>query len=87
MAQVQWAVRMLERALPMLGIESEPGQAVMKALSTLSKHIAPGSTSPGIENNSLQQMMMQAKQEQPQLSLMRQMASQGAAGQAAPRAA
>lgn len=87
MAQVQWAVRMLEKALPMLGIETEPGQAVMKALSTLSKHISPGSTSPGVEQSSLQQMMMQARQDQPQLALMKQLAAGGGGGGGMPKAA
>ena len=32
MAQLSWAVKILEGALPLLGATSEPGQAVMTAL-------------------------------------------------------
>ena len=71
LAQLQWAVRIMEKALPMLGIGSDEGKSVMKALTSLSKLVPPGSTSPGVENSALQQMMLQARQEQPMLSMLK----------------
>lgn len=77
LAKMQWAVKILTMALPDLGVETEPGKDVMKALQTLSKHIPPGSTSPGVDNAGLQQMMMQHKQDQPQNQLFRAMGAGG----------
>jgi hypothetical protein len=71
MSQAQWGVRMLEKALSGFGVASEPGQAILKALTQLSKHIAPGGGSPGVEQNALSSMMMQARQNQPNLQLLR----------------
>lgn len=84
-AQLTHCIRIMEKALPMVGVETEMGKDVMKALTTLSKHIAPGSGSPGVEQNALMQMMMQQKQEQPMQQLMRaQGQSQSPASGAAP---
>ena len=77
LAQVSWAVRLLEKALPLLGVASPPGKDVMSALKSLSKHVPPGSMSPGVENNALQQLMMQGKQEQPQIQALRAMGQGG----------
>lgn len=85
-AQLTHCIRIMEKALPMVGVETEMGKDVMKALTTLSKHIAPGSGSPGVEQNALMQMMMQQKQDQPMQQLMR--AQGGGQGQSpAPGAA
>ena len=71
LAFVGGAVEALKRALSMLDVASEPGQAVMKALSSLSKHVPPGSTAPGIENNAFAQLMNERKQNNPLIQLMR----------------
>jgi len=71
LSQVQWAVRLLERALPSLGVETEVGKDVMQALTRLSKHIPAGSTSPGVDNSALSQITNQARQESPMLALLR----------------
>lgn len=81
---VAQAVRLLEKALPMLGVETEPGMAVMRALPLLSKHVPPGAASPGVENNALQQLMLQQRQQQPMLQALRAMQPQGAAPGASP---
>ena len=70
-AQLTHAIRIMEKALPMLGVETEMGKDVMSSLSKLSKHIAPGGGSPGVEQSALQQMMMQHKQDQPMLQALR----------------
>lgn len=80
MAQAQWGVRLLEKALAGFGVASEPGAAILKALSSLSKHIAPGTGSPGVEQSSLSSMMMEAKQNQPNLALLRALGQQKAGG-------
>lgn len=71
MAQLTQAIRIMEKALPMVGVETEMGKDVMKALTQLSKHIPAGSGSPGVENQALQKMMMEQKQEQPMQQLLR----------------
>ena len=78
--QVRLAVRILEAALPKLGVASEEGKDVMKALSILAKHIPADAASPGIEQNAIQQQMLQARQEAPMLQMLRQAQSGGAAG-------
>ena len=83
LAFVGGAVEALKRALSLLDVASEPGQAVMKALSSLSKHVPPGSTAPGIENNAFAQLMNERKQQAPLIQLMRSRGMQmpmGAAG-------
>ena len=71
LALVSAAVKVLLRALQSLGPETDPGKDVLKAVTALSKHIPPGSTSPGIENNSFAQLQAQQRQEAPMLNLMR----------------
>ena len=83
LAQLQWAVRIMEKALPMLGSTSEEGKSVMKALVSLQKLVPAGSTSPGVENSALQQMMLGARQEQPMLAMLKN-AQAGAGGAGGP---
>jgi len=85
---VAQAVRLLEKALPMLGAETEPGKDVMRALPMLSKHIPPGAMNQGVENTALQQLMMQQRQQAPMLAALRAMqgGQAGGGGQAAPPA-
>lgn len=72
LSKVQLAVRILEKALPEMGVASEEGKDIMKALSTLAKHIPAGAASPGIENSTMMQMMLQGRQEAPMLQLAQQ---------------
>jgi hypothetical protein len=66
LAQVAWAVRILEQALPALGATSEPGKDIMKALSALSKHAEPGQFSAGTQQSMMQKMLMEGQQKGPQ---------------------
>ena len=86
MAQLTHAIRILEKSLPMLGVETEIGQAVMKALQSLSKHVPAGSGSPGVEQSGLAKMMGEQRQEQPMLQVMKAM-GQGGQGQPSPQPA
>ncbi len=70
LAQVAWAVRLLEQAVQPLGMTTDVGQAITKAISSLAKHIPQGSTSPGVEQSALRDMMMKAKQDQPQQAVL-----------------
>ena len=54
MAKLGLVVRQLEQLVPLLGVGTEAGQAVVKALTNLSKHVQPGAVSPGAEQSGLQ---------------------------------
>ncbi len=58
MQKLAMIVKQMTELLPLLGAGSEPGQAVLKCLSSLSKHVQPGSVSPVAEQNHLQEAMM-----------------------------
>ena len=55
----------------MLGAASEPGQAAIKALSSLAKHVPPGAVTPGVQQSAMERLMAQAKQMGPQIAQMR----------------
>ena len=71
LAQVVWAVRLLEKALPGIGAATPAGKDIMKAISNLTKHIPAGAASPGMEQTALQGLMQSAKQEAPQLQALK----------------
>jgi hypothetical protein len=76
-------IRQLEQLVPMLGIASDPGKDVMKALNMLAKHVPPGAVTPAAEKNSIEKMAMQNAQQGQQMQQMRKMGSPAAGGQAA----
>jgi len=63
----------MEETIPLLGVGSEPGKDLVKALSTLAKHVPPGSVSPGIQQSTMERLMQQQKQMAPQIAAMRAM--------------
>ena len=71
LAKLGLVVRMLESLVPSLGAGTEAGKDVLKALTSLSKHVPPGAVSPGIEQTSLMKMMQDQRQQQPQIAAMR----------------
>lgn len=84
MQQLGVAVGMLEKIVPLLGVQTEAGQAVLKALNSLSKHIQPGSVTPVAQENALRSAMQAQQQNAQRLAMMRQGAAQQAQpGQAA----
>lgn len=83
LALVRNAVNILSQALPKLGAETEPGQAVLKALTSLGKHVPPGATTPGAEHTGMQQFMMGQRQQNPLLAALGAM---GGGGGGAPSA-
>lgn len=79
LAKLQVVVKQLESLLPVFGAGSEAGKAVLESLNKLAKHVQPGSVSPGVEQNALQELMMKLRQGAPQVAAMKA-ASMGGAG-------
>ncbi len=73
-------VKQLTELLPLLGAGSEPGQAVLKTLSSLSKFVQPGSVTPAAERNITEQQMIQQVQNAAMLQQMKQASMQQGAG-------
>jgi hypothetical protein len=84
-------VKHMETLLPKLGATSEAGQAVLKALSSLTKFVPNGSVTPAAQKNSIeaqQRQHAQGNQQMQALAAMRQkMAQGGGGGQPQPGAA
>ena len=55
----------------MLSTATEAGQAVIKALNMLSKHVPPGAVQPGVQMSTMEKLMQQQKQAGPQVAAMR----------------
>lgn len=70
-------VRLMSETLPLLGAGSEPGQALLKALNSLAKHVPPGSVSPGVQQSTMERLAQQQKQMGPQIAAMRGSQGQG----------
>ena len=83
--QIQWAVRILEKALPVMGATSPVGKDLMSAIKSLAKHVQPEEMGSGTEASTLQQMMMQAKAENPQMQVLKALQQQQQPGQGVPQ--
>ena len=77
-------IKQLADLLPMVGPTSELGEAVMKALQGLSKHVPPGAVTPASEANNIQNMALKNAQNQQMLQSMKPGAGAGG-GQAPPQ--
>ena len=64
-------VRLMEETIPLLGVGTEPGQALLKALNSLAKHVPPGTVPPGVQQSTMQALMMKQQQAAPQIAAMR----------------
>ena len=80
MQRVGVLVKQMTDILPMVGATSELGQTLMKAMTSLAKHVPPGSTSNAAEKNSIEKMAMQNQQN----GAMQQQLKQPGAGGAQP---
>ncbi|MDE2021138.1 MAG: hypothetical protein KGJ13_12450 [Patescibacteria group bacterium] len=88
MAKLSLIIRQMELIVPLLGAGTEAGRDVLKALTSLSKHVPPGAVSPGVEQSAMNQVQMKMKQQTPQLAQMRAaIAQQKPEGTAPPAAA
>jgi hypothetical protein len=69
-------VKQLGDLIPMLGVTSEPGMAVLEALRKLTKFVPSGSVNPAQEQNQLQNQMRQNAQNNQQMQMLRQQSQQ-----------
>jgi hypothetical protein len=60
--QLGLIVKRMTDILPLVGATSEIGQALMKAMQSLSKHVPSGSVSNVAERNALEKQMLQNQQ-------------------------
>jgi hypothetical protein len=61
----------LERLLPMVGAASDMGKDILKALSTLSKHVPAGAVTPAAAKNEMDKAQMGNLQNQQMMQRMR----------------
>jgi hypothetical protein len=62
MQRVGVLVKQMTDILPMVGATSDLGQALMKSITALAKHVPPGSNSNAAEKNSIEKMAIQNQQ-------------------------
>ncbi len=62
MQRVGVLVKAMTELLPMVGATSDLGQALMKSISVLAKHVPPGTTSNTAEKNAIEKMAIQNQQ-------------------------
>jgi len=79
MQRVGVLVKQMTEILPMVGATSELGQALMKSMTSLAKHVPPGSTSNAAEKNSIEKMAIQNQQNGQMQQQMKQPGQSGAA--------
>jgi hypothetical protein len=74
-------VKQLERMLPELGASSEAGQAVLKALTSLTKFVPAGSVTPAAQKNSIEAQQRNLAQNNQQMAALKQHMAGGQGGQ------
>ncbi len=79
-------IKQLEQLVPLLGVSSDPGKAVLDALKTLSKYVPSGAVTPGAERTNIDRMGMQNAQNNTAMQQMRKQGG-GAPGGTQPGAA
>jgi len=62
MQRVGVLVKAMTELLPQVGMQSELGQALHKAIGILGKHVPPGATSNAAEKNQIEKMAIQNQQ-------------------------
>lgn len=73
-------VKQLQDLVPLAGVGTDIGKAVLDALKSLSKHVPPGSVTPAGEKNQLESQMMKNAQGNQQMAALRQQMLQGQGG-------
>jgi hypothetical protein len=69
-------VKQLQEVLPQVGAGSDAGQAVLKALTSLSKFVPPGSVTPAGERQQLERMAQAQQQGNQQMQMLAQQRQQ-----------
>lgn len=85
LAKLSIVVRMLESIIPEIGAASEVGKSVLKSLTDLSKHLSNTNVAPGVEQSQMEKMMLEQRQQGPQIAQLRKAMMQDMSG-AAPAA-
>jgi hypothetical protein len=70
------ALQSLQDALPLLGANSEPGQALLDMIKKLAKFVPPGSMTPAANRNQLEQTAMRQGQNNQQMQALKAMQAQ-----------
>ena len=65
------AVKVLEKSFSLMGVATEPGKDILKALNVLSKHLPAGQVPTGVQNNAMQDTMDQNRKMAMLLPLLR----------------
>ena len=74
-------IQQLQEILPQLGANSDPGQAVLKALSGLAKFVPPGSVMPAAQRQQLERMAQAQQQGNQQMQALQALQQQRASQQ------
>jgi hypothetical protein len=80
-------MKQLQEILPQVGASSDAGQAVLKALTSLSKFVPPGSVTPAAEKQQLERMAQSQQQGNQQMQMLAQQRAQQQQPQQQPKAA
>ena len=80
-------IQQLQEILPQLGANSDPGQAVLKALSGLAKFVPPGSVTPAAQRQQLERMSQAQQQGNQQMQALQQQRASQQQPQQQPKAA
>lgn len=83
LARLKVATNLLSTLIQPLGAGSDAGKAVLKALSALAPFVPEGEMSQGVQDTALQNLLLQAQQQGPQVAAMRA-APGGMGGASAP---
>lgn len=87
MSRLSVIVKLMEETIPLLGVGSDAGKALVKALNDLAKQVPAGSVSPGIQQSTMERLLQQQKQAGPQIAAMRAATAGQQPGAGAPPAA
>jgi hypothetical protein len=79
MQRLGLVIQQLQEILPQVGASSDAGQAVLKALTSLSKFVPPGSVTPAAQKQQLERMAQAQQQGNQQMQALQQqrMGAQG----------
>jgi hypothetical protein len=69
-------IQQLQEILPQVGAGSDAGQAVLKALTSLSKFVPPGSVTPAAQKQQLERMAQTQQQGNQQMQMLAQQRAQ-----------
>lgn len=70
LAQLSVVVNALLNLIPKFGVGTDIGKALLDTTKKLSTFVPPGSTSQGVQNNQMMEMMRQQQASQPMAALM-----------------